>query len=691
MSGVGRYAKLLDADERLSHARSAGDGPFAVGFLRDSLLSHPDDPRPQDRLDEVGLRFVEPTLGGHADNVTAVAWTPGGELIVTGSEDGRVKVWDGSTGTELWTAAGLSTTVNAVAVSPSGALLAAGTGAGELALCRLDEPGAPFVLTEPGDCVCCLAFTASGARLGAGCREGSVRVYKVDEGAAPLEPSHQLGGHPGRVEGLAWLPEGGGLVTLTSGGTLRLYVGPLGSPPEQYSMFPEGGDGLAITTGGVLCAWSAVGAEFRLWQTGGEWQRLKDTGARNDVLKALALRPDGGQVFAALDAGGLVFWDVEQGEVAGRLRSVRPVRCAAFSPDGTRIALGLAVSNYLPAGADLGGVSGGGFVVQRGDRTTPDIRGLKEPLIVIDPQLEGRPLGPAPGFGSVQQLAFSPDGQRLACALYQSRKPKEKCVRVFGVDDRREVLACEHTTFVSGVAWSPDGKRLAASSIDQFVRVWSSALTGDELAHLESPLGREARAWAVAFTPDGAHLLVACEDERLRLLDPLTGAVAVTFGAGLEAPAHFIGMSRDGSRVAAGAPANNRVLVWRADRPEEPVARVQHGHGDLLALALSPAGDRLATARKGEGVVRLWDAATGAAAGELTGHAGCARALAFSPDGALLASAADDGAVRLWAMDRCEERRCVRVTSSRPQAVAFSPDGRLLAIGAHEIALLTVR
>jgi WD40 repeat protein len=127
-----KYRKLLEAHERLQHARSAGDGPFAVGFLRDSLLSHPDDPRPQERLDELGIRYVEPTLGGHADNVMAVAWTPGGELFVTGSLDGRVKVWDGQTGTELWTAVALSTTVNAVAVSPSGAVLAAGSGAGEV-------------------------------------------------------------------------------------------------------------------------------------------------------------------------------------------------------------------------------------------------------------------------------------------------------------------------------------------------------------------------------------------------------------------------------------------------------------------------------------------------------------------------------------------------------------------------------
>ncbi|WP_322763234.1 pentapeptide repeat-containing protein, partial [Frankia sp. Cr2] len=126
---------------------------------------------------------------------------------------------------------------------------------------------------------------------------------------------------------------------------------------------------------------------------------------------------------------------------------------------------------------------------------------------------------------------------------------------------------------------------------------------------------------------------------------------------------------------AAGAPELAAAAVAGRD-PAQAVPR--SATAPQNAVAFSPDGAILASACD-DGTVRLWETTTGRELRSLTGHSGPVWSVGFSPDGAILASAGDDGTVRLWETTTGEQLRTLTGHTDRVWSVGFSPDGTILA------------
>lgn len=137
-----------------------------------------------------------------------------------------------------------------------------------------------------------------------------------------------------------------------------------------------------------------------------------------------------------------------------------------------------------------------------------------------------------------------------------------------------------------------------------------------------------------------------------------------------------------GGHVLASASRDDLVKLWDLRRdPRQPLLRRLRGHGgDVYAVAYSPDGATLASAGA-DGTVRLWDPRTGAEKRVIRGHDGIVRVVRFSPDGKTLCTAGADKTVRLWDAATGQPLRTFGGHEGMVRGLAFSPDGKRIVSG----------
>lgn len=241
------------------------------------------------------------------------------------------------------------------------------------------------------------------------------------------------------------------------------------------------------------------------------------------------------------------------------------------------------------------------------------------------------------GHPSVMAVAYSPDGKTLATAGF------DKVINLWDPDGSRDEpkRSWENSSplgMITSLAFSPDSRLLAASAFDRAIVIWDVAS------------GKEVRRWSagekvvhnVAFSPDGTTLASAGGDGTARLWNAATGAEIRRFAVG--GLVSSVAFSPDGTVLAVGGSSEGGPATLWNPATGEQLRRLEGGVG---RVTFGRNGQLIAGAGAGY-TVKIWSTASGKLLRTLSGHTAAINALAFSSDGALLASGSGDKTTRLW-------------------------------------------
>ncbi|RKU15187.1 hypothetical protein C6500_21075 [Candidatus Poribacteria bacterium] len=258
------------------------------------------------------------------------------------------------------------------------------------------------------------------------------------------------------------------------------------------------------------------------------------------------------------------------------------------------------------------------------------------------------------------------------------------------------------------IHFSRDGSRLAVSSS---IGIWFyDPQTGEELDLLTYTDG--IPPFALAYSPDGNTIasagtnqmtvITGIREARLpsisghivQVWDVTTGEKRTTISVQTQQVANVV-YAPDGSTIATARKPDNTVYLWDAATGKSKGTLERIGKGSVQSFVYAPDGNTIATAGGwNDNVVQLWDAQTGAHKTTLSGHTKRVNSVAYSPNGTMIASGSRDGSVRLWGVAAGKQKAILNHTNwfnflfpwlnAPVHSVAYSPDGSTVAAGSMD-------
>ncbi len=553
----------------------------------------------------------------------------------------------------------------------------------------------------------------------------------------PIGEMRRFEGHTAGIRRLVVSPDGKRLLTASNDNTARLWDAASGR--ELCQLRGSGGEwvyGAAFLPDGQRALTCGVDKRVHLWDLK-RVSLIRSFSGHAEGVWSVAVSPDGRKAASCGSESTVFLWDIDSGKELFRLKeSTGGVEIVTFSSDGRllltgsmkgpirlwNVETGTEVRTFKGHDSSVLGLaftSDGKFVLSGGDdksirvwrvedgeevRRFPDV---PTKVLSVDLSPDGRSVLTASDDGAVlwwdfetgKELhrfqghkgliwcaEFSPDGRYAYSAgsdqiVRMWRLPKQAPVAVADPDpdgppgEIRRFTG--HTKAIWGVAYSPDGSRIASCSDDITCRIWDPN-SGQVVRVIEGQ-----NFWSAVFSSDTRQLLSLGTDKTLRLWDTGNGKELKRFEGHTEVVDAAV-FSSDKAPIFS-ASRDGTCREWDPQTSKE-IGRYGDNSWGHYAVAVSRKGDRLLLSGSDFSVC-LYDVKTRQELKRMSGHTADIYALAFAPDGESALSAGGDNTIRIWDLANGQQKQIFDKHTDHVLSAVFLPDGRRVLSGSHDKTL----
>lgn len=567
------------------------------------------------------LMLKDRAFTGHQGEVMGVGFSPDGRILMSGSLDGTVRMYDAGTSHPLGNPLPAQTRgVWSFAVAPVGTLMATGGRDGTLWVYDWRARRLLWKSKPIGQYVTWVSFSGDGKLVSGSAQGGKFAIWNAKDGSGVR--NYQVG--KAELAAVALSPDG--KLAAAASNDKSAYIVDIASGDVRQTLkgHKQGLQGVAFSSDGRKVGTCGNDRTGRIWDvgTGKELQLLS---AHGGVVYTIANSPDGKRWVTASTDGLARVWSDDNGVLIDLIRGHgAEVMSAIFSPDGDSIATASRDQTARIWGTSS---SPGARVLTRFGSAVTDVSISADGKLIAAASDQGvvRLINPAQPHvkqdffvGSpMQSISLSPDGRRVAVAVQN-----ELVTRVYDTKSLRELYQVPGY-FVA--RFSPDGRYLASD--DQLSMVLYQASSGKRIRRM---VGHLAGIIEATFFDGGKRLATSSYDSTVRIWDTTSGRLVRT----LPEPGWVfgLGVSPDGKTLGAGTNTGSADLWDLTSDRTSPTIHLEGPMRMVEGFVFSKDGSRVLVHGDRRGT-RIYDTKDGTEFVNLDGSALSIRRMVRGPNG----------------------------------------------------------